>query len=89
MSHNTFRVIATAAMVGAIGFSGAALASADTIVKPGTEKGAYCTVVDEDGAVSHLQTPAQCLQAQVATNIAERKAAAEEARKERAAERRN
>lgn len=87
MSHNLFRIATTAVLVGTVGFGGVALASADTVVKPGTEKGAYCSVVDSDGTVTHLQTPAQCLQAQVAINIAERKAAAEDARKERAAER--
>jgi hypothetical protein len=84
MSHTAFRAITTAAFIGAIGLGSAALASADTIVKPGTEEGAYCSVAHDDGTVSHFQTPAQCIQAQVAINISERKAEAEQARQERA-----
>ncbi|SNT05864.1 hypothetical protein [Rhodococcoides kyotonense] len=84
MSRTLFRTLATAAAIGVIGIGSAAAASADTVVKPGTEEGAYCSVAHDDGTVSHFQTPAQCLQAQVAINIAERKAAAEEARQERA-----
>lgn len=88
MRNSIFRTLTVTAAIGLAGFGGAAIASADTVVQPGTENGAYCSVVSDDSTVTHLQTPAQCLQARISARMEERRAEQEQARKDRAEERR-
>lgn len=88
MRTNIIRTAVVTAAIGVAGFGSAAAASADTVVQPGTEDGAYCTVVADDGSLTHLNTPAQCLQARISVRIDEKKAEQEQARKDRAEQRR-
>nr|WP_296780490.1 hypothetical protein [Rhodococcus sp. (in: high G+C Gram-positive bacteria)] len=88
MRINTIRAIIAATTIGFIGIGGAAVASAETITSPGTEQGAYCTVVADDGTMTQLTTPAQCLQARISLRIDERKAEEAAARADRAEQRR-
>lgn len=88
MRTRIIRTLTVTAAIGLVGFGGAAMASADTVVQPGTESGAYCTLVADDGTVTQLQTPAQCLQARISVRMDERAAEQEQARQDRADERR-
>ena len=88
MRTSIIRTLAATAIIGLAGFGGAAIASADTVVEPGTASGAYCTVVSDDGTLTHLQTPAQCLQARITVRMDERTAQQEQDRQDRAADRR-
>ena len=62
----TVRTMAVAALIGAFGATGTAMASADTVVDldPKNNAGAYCTVIDDDGSVETLYSNLECTVAQ-------------------------
>lgn len=88
MRSTIIRSAAVVMFVGLAGVGGASIVSADTVVQPGSETGAYCSVVSEDGSVSHLNTPSQCLQARIAARMEEQRLLDEQDRKNRAEDRR-
>lgn len=84
MPYRMIRTLTIAGMIGVAGLTATATAVADTVIEPGTETGAYCTVVSPAGAVTQLHSAAECLQARVSARMDERRAEQEQARADRA-----
>ncbi|PQP22824.1 hypothetical protein [Rhodococcus opacus] len=88
MHRNIIRTSILGSTIAVAGFGSVAAAGADTVIQPGAERGAYCSVVADEGTVTDLNTPSQCIQARIAIHIddrrAERLAQAERTRQDRA-----
>lgn len=84
MPYKVIRTLTVAGMIGIAGLTAATAASADTVIEPGTDARAYCTVISPDGDVTQLHSAAECLQARVSASMDERRAEQEQARADRA-----
>ncbi|WP_338888250.1 hypothetical protein [Rhodococcus sovatensis] len=80
MPYRMIRTLTIAGMIGVAGLTATATAAADTVIEPGTEAGAYCTVISPAGDATQLHSAAECLQARVSARMEERR---EEQRAER------
>ena len=84
MPYRMIRTLTIAGMIGVAGLTATATAVADTVIEPGTETAAYCTVISPAGDVTQLHSAAECLQARVSARMDERRAEQEQARADRA-----
>lgn len=87
MRKRVIRITAAAAFVGAFGATGAAVATADTLVEldPSTNTGAHCLIVEEDGNEHYLYSSFRCDEARSDIDAQERR---DERSEERSEERR-
>lgn len=87
MRKLAIRTTAVAVLIGALGATGAAVATADTLVEldPNTNEGAHCLVVEDNGDEQLLYSSFRCDEAQSDIDAEERR---EERREERKEERR-